>query len=860
MFLFSFTIIALETIFFHMLLIVTNYLKATFVISIAMLGIAIGSFLGFYLLRFDVRNIFLISSLSFFFSIILSYYNITNIGYLRYPYYLILPFVFGAIIISMIFSKFNSNILYFTNLIGSALGVVFPILFIYLFKSENTLIILLAVPVLFLFILSFQYKNKILVLILNSISLLVIMCILIFLINNISLIHKINAFSFEHEIIPKLKDDYDRNFINRVYFKNYQKNYYELYGDKYDKKRAKYLLCSIGYKKFYDLNFDVIKHDSFNELYKIYNKKLRVILSEDSMLGRVELIGDDDYMMLAIDGVVLDGIDSLNGTYLDPRVPHLDDAKIFIIGLSADGIVKSAKKLKNSKTTGIEINPIIRRIMQEDGQFSKFAYYPYKNVAVYEGEGRSYLESTEDIFDMITLMNIHMEHGPISTLSPEYFHTVEGIRLLLNKISDRGYVVFEEILLNPRSEFAFLKLINTIKKAMNDLGIDDPEKNMHVFKWDFAPNGGAFRTMTIKRKAFTIEEEEKMNVYFEKIKESVYNYNAVLLYSPYRKTKSDLEKFIISKTPKYNDIYIPGNIISYTFVNDILKNIKDHDDLGFFIGNYYFNKNFNRYSLKELDKEEEARMISILDKSNYPYEIDLSPATDNKPFPFNIFKNKKEIKEILNIILIATSILLFLILLLIFSKYKEHRLTIFKQISFFSIIGFGYMLVEIVLMQKYQRFIGSPTFALIVILGGLLLFSGLGSFVSRKFSKKTLIMAISLIPIILLLKLLFLDELFVIFGKVGFRNKLIVSAALLFPLTFLMGMPFPNMLEYIKNKISGEYGTLMYGISGTFSTIAATASILISVTFGFTVSFITGIICYLIGILLFILINVPNSN
>jgi len=52
MFLFSFAVMALETLFMHQLLIITNYLKATFVISLAMLGIAFGSFVSFYLARF----------------------------------------------------------------------------------------------------------------------------------------------------------------------------------------------------------------------------------------------------------------------------------------------------------------------------------------------------------------------------------------------------------------------------------------------------------------------------------------------------------------------------------------------------------------------------------------------------------------------------------------------------------------------------------------------------------------------------------------------------------------------------------------------------------------------------------------
>ena len=165
------------------------------------------------------------------------------------------------------------------------------------------------------------------------------------------------------------------------------------------------------------------------------------------------------------------------------------------------------------------------------------------------------------------------------------------------------------------------------------------------------------------------------------------------------------------------------------------------------------------------------------------------------------------------------------------------------------------MLVEIVLMQKYQRFIGAPTYSLIITLGGLLLFSGIGSFVSKYFTRLLIWICIGLIPLLLLFQSFFLDNIFLYFAKYSFINKLFISSLLLFPLTFLMGIPFPHALEAIKKNTTAEYATLMFGVSGAFSTIAATSSLLISVIYGFSMTFMIGIICYLIISLLFILIT-----
>src|SRR5208337_2345457 len=92
MFLFSFSVMALETIFMHQLLIITNYLTATSVISLALLGIAFGSFISFYLARLKGFGIILITSLLFAASIPLSYYNLVRIGEYQYPFFLVLPF------------------------------------------------------------------------------------------------------------------------------------------------------------------------------------------------------------------------------------------------------------------------------------------------------------------------------------------------------------------------------------------------------------------------------------------------------------------------------------------------------------------------------------------------------------------------------------------------------------------------------------------------------------------------------------------------------------------------------------------------------------------------------------------------
>lgn len=1109
MFLFSFSMIAIENIYLHMLLITLNYLQATFIFSIAMIGIAAGSFIGFYLLKLKVPAIKEISAILFFISLLVSFINITHIAYIRVPVLLMLPFIFGSITIAVIFAEGNSNVMYFTNLIGSALGVVYPVIFVRLIKSENALFLLYIVPIIGLIIYSFQYKNKIVNWASKGLSAVAAVILIVFLILNLKNPKQISTSDFENKILPSFlpqtipTDTYNEEItekltasnigelesINSVYTPNYEtayvlkeniskddkiraysiikeielydifpdntlyyqhrdilrhydldkteKNYvfnnkapektkeileslgytgeietiskkdfeekiltsfipeevseynfiynyiselltkhqkranlsfdkilsykdkkdvvekfvksgknknlsfiynlydkkvnsevirsyslndnltdtqkksaldtitkldfkkihstsfynytfltskyvlnakgnrYKMCGNKYDIKRAKILLNEIDYLNNVGLLYNVKKGDLLGRYMKIFNDGSRKILDDDSMLGRVTLSGDEDYINMAVDGVILDGFGTGNGSEYDPRVPRLayqKDPKVFIVGLSADGIVKSSKLLDGAQVSGVEVNPIILDIMSNDSSYAEYSNYPYKDLEVYDGEGRSFLETTKNRYDMITLMNIHAEHGPICTLGPEYFHTVEATKLLLERLTDRGIVVYEEIILNRRGEYAYYKFLHTIKEAMLELGYEHPEDHFHIFQWDFW-GGGVFRTISISSKPFTAEQLADFDEFFEKTKHFGEEIDPVtgeyipggdyhrekVMYSPERDINSAETYFIReSNINQVDRPRRPSDFEAWEFKENVIAKVHNKSDREFLKEKYYrFNDSY--YMEQDTDQVDIDRIVSILKGINYPLNRDLRPVTDNKPFSFNVFHSKEEVLKILKIVIVMALILLIPLFVLIgFEIFKKHyhgnRWLVIPHLLYVSILGFAYMVVEIVLMQKYQKFLGAPTYSAIVTMGGLMLFSGIGSYVSKFFNRKVLYIAVGAIPVLLLLQLLFANKLFILFGSAGFGAKLFISLIMMMPLTFAMGIPFPNALEKIKRDTSNEYATLMFGISGVFSTLGSAAAIFFNVKWGYNASFLIGLICYAIGCTLLILI------
>ena len=943
MFLASSFVIALETIQFHALLVVADYIKATFIISIAMLGIAIGGFLAFTLGRVNTYVTMFFAAILLFFSVILSYYNLINIAVLGYPYFTILPFIFASFIISSIFAKGNSNIIYFTNLVASGLGVILPVIMIPLFKSETSLIVLLAVPIAVIFFLSLRIGNLVPKLAIAVLSVIAMVQLFGFVGQNLSYPDRIGKEVFERKILSEMapidkknflsnyttaflgrvykldpqthsyafsSDDYDRRralyflqvlgFVNRfaIPFLDKLENHtvlsdpshipqavfeseimpaaklrydqtftlnndmqflsteyklvngaYVLNKDQYVREHAKLLLGELGHFPYYDITLDLRRNGYYADAMKMYAFDTRYVLSEDSTLGRVEYSSNDDSVNMAIDGALLDNMDKFNGTFWDPRVPHLENPKVFIVGLSADGIAKSVKRIPGAKVYGVEINPIIWKTMTDGGIYEEAAGHPYRNVTASLSEARSTLENSPEQFDLITLMDIHAGYGPAATLAPENFHTVEATRMMLKKLTDRGILDYEEIILNKRSDMAFLKILNTIKEGLRQSGVANPEACFYIWKWDFW-GGDAFRTLLVKKSPFTKQEVAGFDAWMEGCKASG-NYTGVgPLYNPFQTYDNRVES-VIRTNGMYSLTQLPSNLGSQAMTTQILDKVSDSRDKDFILREFSYSG--GRFWLSDsLSAVDRQRMTNLLTRAGYAIDYDLSPITDDSPFPFNVYKNKTEVTDMLSLILKLSLFLFIPLLILLLQGIGKYKLTLVSPVAFTAVTGFGYMLIEIVLIQKFQLFIGDPTMTLVVILGGMLVFSGIGSFVSYFLPRLVTTILTALIPVLLLIYMGHLGGWFHDLGTLSTGAKLWASAGIIFPLTFLMGMPFPNALEVIKQKTSAEFGSLMFGVSGVFSTIGSTAGILINVTAGYGRSFSIGTICYSIGLVFFI--------
>ncbi|RJP57978.1 MAG: hypothetical protein C4543_08905, partial [Ignavibacteriales bacterium] len=238
--------------------------------------------------------------------------------------------------------------------------------------------------------------------------------------------------------------------------------------------------------------------------------------------------------------------------------------------------------------------------------------------------------------------------------------------------------------------------------------------------------------------------------------------------------------------------------------------------------------------------------------------IDISPCNDNRPFTaqLGLMRNFQfgEVETILPyefygfplskiIITVILLIVVFLIVPLNLIPYlkKGPKLRAVPWLYFFA-IGLAFMMVEVVLMQKYTLFIGPSVYSIITILLVLLLASGIGSRYSEKFSPK---FVFTFISIWLLIDVVAFTELIYALGGLTMAPRIIITAILIFPLGFFMGMPFPK-----GSLLIGELVDWGFAVNGAASVLGSTIVVLIAFSFGYATALFLGAVIYLLAYLL----------
>ncbi len=249
------------------------------------------------------------------------------------------------------------------------------------------------------------------------------------------------------------------------------------------------------------------------------------------------------------------------------------------------------------------------------------------------------------------------------------------------------------------------------------------------------------------------------------------------------------------------------------------------------------------------------------------YDFRLQPATDNRPF-FSQFLRWQSLPHLIRlfgeravpfiemgyfIVIItffqtaAAALVLIILPLFRLGWRSGNRLW---TLMYFSGLGVGFMLVEIVLIHCFVLYLGHPVYAAAAVICAMLIFSGIGSYTSScmPIHEATPYRAAGLVALMLLLYAFLLPPILQHTITFSMGWKIIFTMVLLALPSFAMGFPFPLGLQLLARRSEADV-PWAWGINGCLSVLSTALATIIAVEAGFAAVFLLASAAYVIAAL-----------
>ena len=254
-----------------------------------------------------------------------------------------------------------------------------------------------------------------------------------------------------------------------------------------------------------------------------------------------------------------------------------------------------------------------------------------------------------------------------------------------------------------------------------------------------------------------------------------------------------------------------------------------------------------------------ARAESLSDFC-HNYRVDVCAPTDDKPFFFHMKRVGDLGTEATTVnlgvpdpmlillltlgILLVLSTLIFAAPLALVPARTRPRIT---SLLFFVAIGLGFLLLELVLIQRFVLFLGFPTYALSVVLFTLLVSTGLGAYLSSRGDgppRRRLATALGIACVLIAASVWGLQPLLRELIDLPFAVRVIFTIVILTPVGLMLGMAMPIGLQRLQG-LYPEGVAWAWGVNGVASVVASVLSIAVAINWGFQVTTLLALACYL---------------
>jgi spermidine synthase len=245
------------------------------------------------------------------------------------------------------------------------------------------------------------------------------------------------------------------------------------------------------------------------------------------------------------------------------------------------------------------------------------------------------------------------------------------------------------------------------------------------------------------------------------------------------------------------------------------------------------------------------------------YPLDMRPPTDDRPFFFYFVKSSDLFsfsnltdKKLANpalwllaslgsMLVALTIIFVFLPLFFRLDDLRGPRLRRrLLGLSYFAAIGFGFMVVEIALIQRLSLFLGHPSYSLIVVLFGILVGTALGARSTRHLSPRASLAGGLVVALLSILAAFFLAGLLLRLITLPLPARMALAAAIVFVFGLVMGVMLPLGVTLLARD-DERIIPWAWGINGGMSVIGTVCATIVAINAGFTATFLVGAALYI---------------
>lgn len=532
--------------------------------------------------------------------------------------------------------------------------------------------------------------------------------------------------------------------------------------------------------------------------------------------------------------------------FLPLSMPYLLKANPDVLVVQFGGGISTnvALKLGAAKVTVAEGNPMIVDAMKDPQFIADFTGHILENkkVSLIPSDGRIYVREAPKSFDIIDLSladstGLSMPGG--SSIHEKYTYTRETYLACMRALAKDG--IFSITVWNkedpPKST---MKLMTTLATAALDAGSQNVSRNFfmaHTYLSTFS--------VLYKKDGFSDEEVQKLIKYCKRT-------SFEIVYAPGQQPpEGNLDKVFDA----YRNMY---------FAPQLSESLGEGLDVS--VGTLY-------------RLVASALIAGDLQKVETGYVFNDEPLNNERPYFAGYLKipdipkfldNLEAISDEWGYLLLWATLFLSLILGFILMLlpmifgwqvfFQRHRGKL-GVIIYFLCLGVGYIFVEIAMISKYILCLGNATLSVTILVTGMLLFSGLGSYLSARFipiARRAMVVICSAIPLLLVLYSVYLDRILGLVGLWPYGLKIVFCLMLLFPLAFLMGLPFAIGMSTLSRLKKEHFFVWAWGINGSFSVAGSVLVPIVSVNLGISTVIVIAAVIYITALPSFLYLQVPD--